>query len=405
MAATDPDNGDTLTYTLGGADAGSFAIDETTGQLKTKDTLNYEAKDTYTVTVTATDSSGLSETITVTIIVTSVNEVPEFTDGATAARSIAENTPADQDIGAAVGATDPENGDTLTYTLGGDDATSFAIVEASGQLTTRDPLDYETKAGYSVTVSVSDGKDIDGNNDPSADNTIDVTISVTDLNDAGTVILSSLQPQVGTPITARLEDPDDATDVVSWTWESSSNWSSGWTATSGAKSDTYTPLDTYTPVTGDLNKYLRATASYTNSASAQVSAHGISAYPVRAEPASNVPPAFATATRSVPEDTPVGGAVGDPVTATDSDADDVLTYSLSGTDAESFSIGMASGQLRTKAALDHDTKASYMVVVTAADPSGLSDTITVTISVTDQNEPPVISGKATVYYTKTARTR
>ena len=400
VAATDPDNGDTLTYTLGGSDAGSFAIDETTGQLKTKDTLNYESKDTYTVTVTATDQSGLSDTVTVTVTVSSVNEVPEFTDGATASRSVAENTPADQEIGAAVAATDPDTGDTLTYTLEGDDAASFAIDETTGQLKTRDPLDYETKASYAVTVSVSDGKDIDGNNDPSADSTIDVTISVTDLNDAGTVILSSLQPQVGTPITARLEDPDDATNVVSWTWESSSNWSSGWTATSGAKSDTYTPLDTYTPVAGDLNKYLRATATYTNSASAQVSAHGISAYPVRAEPASNVEPAFATstATRSIPEDTPVGSAVGDPVTATDTDADDVLTYSLSGTDAESFTIGMASGQLRTKAALDHDTKDTYTVIVTAADPSGLSDTITVTISVTDQNEPPVISGKASVYY-------
>ena len=402
VAATDPDNGDTLTYTLGGADDGSFAIDETTGQLKTKDNLNYETKDTYTVTVTATDQAGMSATITVTVTVSSVNEVPEFTDGATAARSVAENTPAAQDIGTAVGATDPDTGDTLTYTLGGDDAASFAIDESTGQLKTRAPLDYETKAGYSVTVSVSDGKDIDGNNDPSADNTIDVTISVTDLNDAGTVILSSLQPQVGTPITARLEDPDDATNVVSWTWESSSNWSSGWTATSGAKSDTYTPLDTYTPVAGDLNKYLRATATYTNSASAQVSAHRVSAYPVRAAPApgTNVAPAFATltATRSIPEDTPVGSAVGDPVTATDTDADDVLTYSLSGTDAESFSIGMASGQLRTKVLLDHDTKASYEVVVTAADPSGLFDTITVTITVTDQNEPPVISGETSVYY-------
>ena len=290
----------------------------------------------------------------------------------------------------------------MTYTLGGDDAASFAIDESTGQLKTRDPLDYETKASYSVTVSVSDGKDIDGNADTSADNTIDVTISVTDLNDAGTVILSSLQPQVGTPITARLEDPDDATNVVSWTWESSSNWSSGWTATSGAKSDTYTPLDTYTPVAGDLNKYLRATASYTNAGGTQVSAYGMSAYPVRAAPApgTNVAPAFATltATRSIPEDTPVGSAVGDPVTATDTDADDVLTYSLSGTDAESFSIGMASGQLRTKVLLDHDTKASYEVVVTAADPSGLFDTITVTITVTDQNEPPVITGKTTVYY-------
>ena len=94
----------------------------------------------------------------------------------------------------------------------------------------------------------------------------------------------------------------------------------------------------------------------------------------------------------------MGSAVGDPVTATDTNAADVLTYSLSGTDAESFSIGMASGQLRTKVTLDHDTKASYSVVVKAADPSGLSDTITVTITVTDENEPPVISGKTSVYY-------
>ena len=377
VAATDPDSGDTLTYTLGGSDAGSFAIDETTGQLKTKDTLNYESKDTYTVTVTATDQAGLSATKTVTVTVSSVNEVPEFTDGATASRSVDENTPAEQDIGAAVGATDPDTGDTLTYTLEGDDAASFAIDGASGQLKTRDPLDYETKASYSVTVSVSDGKDIDGNADPSADNTIDVTITVTNLAEAGKVILSSLQPQVGTPLTATLVDPDDATNV-NWTWESSSNWSSGWTPISNATSDTYTP------VTGDLNKYLRATASYTNAGKrTQVSAYGMSAYPVRAAPApgTNVAPAFATATatRSVPEDTPVGSAVGDPVTATDTDADDVLTYSLSGTDAESFSIGMASGQLRTKVLLDHDTKASYTVVVTAADPSGLSDTITVTI--------------------------
>ena len=392
VAATDPDSGDTLTYTPGGSDAGSFAIDETTGQLKTKDTLNYEAKDTYTVTVTATDSSGLSDTITVTVTVSSVNEVPEFPGTETGQRSVAENTPAAQDIGAPVAATDPE-GETLTYALGGDDAASFAIDGATGQLKTRDPLDYETKASYSVTVSVSDGKDIDGNADTSADNTIDVTITVTNLAEAGKVILSSLQPQVGTPLTATLVDPDDATNV-NWTWGSSSNWSSGWTPISNATSDTYTP------VTGDLNKYLRATATYTNSGGTRVSAYGISAYPVRAAPASNVVPAFAaaTATRSVSEDAPVGSAVGDPVTATDTDADDVLTYTLSGTDAESFSIGMASGQLRTKAALDHDTKASYTVVVTAADPSGLFDTITVTISVTDQNEPPVISGKASVYY-------
>ena len=369
VAATDPDDGDTLTYTLGGADAASFAIEETTGQLKTKDTLNYEAKPSYTVVVTAADTSGLSVTITVTVTVTSVNEPPEFTDGATASRSVAENTPADQDIGVAVAATDPET-DTMTYTLGGVDAASFAIDESTGQLKTRDPLDHETKASYSVTVSVSDGKDIDGNNDPSADNTIDVTITVTDLDEDGNVILSSLQPQVGTALTATLEDPDGSATGTSWQWSKSLD-PSDLTNHPWVNINNVT-LASYTPVTTDVDHYLRATASYTNSQNTQVSAHGVSAYPVRAEPASNVAPAFAaaTATRSVPEKTLADRAVGEPVTATDSDANDILTYSLGGTDAASFTIGMASGQLRTKAVLDHEIKDTYRVVVTVADPFG-----------------------------------
>ena len=397
VAATDPDSGDTLTYTLGGTDGASFTIDELTGQLKTKAgvTYDYDTKPTYMATVTATDQSGLSDDIDVTITVTDQNEPPEFPTSETGQRSVAENTVAVQNIGDPVAATDPET-DTIAYTLGGDDAASFTIDEATGQLKTWDPLDYEFKSSYSVTVSVSDGKNIDGNADTSADNTINVTISVTDLDEVGNVILSSLQPQVDTALMATLEDPDGGATNVSWTWESSSDWSSGWTPISGATSDTYTP------VAGDIGNYLRATASYTNSGGTQVNAYGISAYPVRAAPppGSNNAPAFAaaTATRSIPESTPVGGAVGEPVTATDADTDDVLTYTLSGADAASFTIGMASGQLRTKAALDHDTKGTYTVVVKAADPSGLSDTITVTITVTDENEAPVISGNESVYY-------
>ena len=123
-------------------------------------------------------------------------------------------------------ATDPEE-DTLTYTLGGEDAASFIIDEATGQLKTFDPLDYETKSSYSVTVTVTDGKDIDGNTDTSADNTIDVTITVTNVVEAGTVILSSLQPQVDTALTATLVDPDGGASNITWTWQSSSNGSSG----------------------------------------------------------------------------------------------------------------------------------------------------------------------------------
>ena len=44
----------------GGPDADSFTIDRGTAQLSTKVALDAETKDTYTVTVTATDPSGVS---------------------------------------------------------------------------------------------------------------------------------------------------------------------------------------------------------------------------------------------------------------------------------------------------------------------------------------------------------
>ena len=67
---------DVLTYTLGGVDAASFAIGDADGQLQTKAALDYETKQSYTVTVTATDPGGLSATVTVTIEVMPLNENP-----------------------------------------------------------------------------------------------------------------------------------------------------------------------------------------------------------------------------------------------------------------------------------------------------------------------------------------
>ena len=149
------------------------------GQLRTKAALDYETKRSYAVTVSVSDGNGGTDTITVTINVTDVNETPAntapvFTDGTSTTRTIAENTATGQNIGTAISATDADN-DTLTYSLGGTDASSFSIVSTSGQLRTQAALDYETKTSYSVTVSVSDGN---GGTD-----TITVTINVTDVNE------------------------------------------------------------------------------------------------------------------------------------------------------------------------------------------------------------------------------
>ena len=118
-----------------------------------------------------------------TLTPTTTNSAPTFDDGETTTRSVAENTAAGQNIGAPVAATDGES-DPLTYSLGGTNAASFDIVATTGQLRTSAALNFETKDSYTVTVSVSDSKDADGNTDTATDDSITVTINVGDVNEA-----------------------------------------------------------------------------------------------------------------------------------------------------------------------------------------------------------------------------
>ena len=112
-----------------------------------------------------------SETLPLVVL---PNVAPVFSEGATATRTIAENTASNTNIGTPVTATDANN-DLLTYTLGGTDAAAFRIISYNGQLQTRAALDYETKNTYRVRVSVSDSN---GGTD-----NINVTINVTDVNE------------------------------------------------------------------------------------------------------------------------------------------------------------------------------------------------------------------------------
>ena len=108
--------------------------------------------------------------------VQAANRPPEF-DSATATREVPENTEAGENIGAPVTANDPDTGDTPAYTLEGADLDSFDIDSASGQIQTKSGVtyDHEVKSSYSVTVKADD------NNGGTA--TIDVTITVTDVNE------------------------------------------------------------------------------------------------------------------------------------------------------------------------------------------------------------------------------
>ena len=127
----------------------------------------------------------------------------------------------------------------------------------------------------------------------------------------------------------------------------------------------------------------------------------------------NRPPEFAddTARLTIEENTPPGVNIDDPVTATDPDEggqddDDrefgeTLTYSLEGADADSFNLDPLTGQLSTKAPLDFeaysDPTSAYSVTVRVRDSRGETDTIVVTIEVTDdEDEPPLAPAAPTV---------
>ena len=371
VSATD-DEGDTLTYELSGTDATSFNFDTATGQIKTKDELDHEYRDTYYVTVSvydgkaddgSTEDTPVVDTyIYVTIEVEDVNEKPTFDATPPVEYQIAENTAAGTAIDAALTATDPDNGgsdpnkDTLTYTLDSDSAATFEI-DTSGQIKTLAALDHETEETYNVTVSVRDSRDDAGNPDTADDATIEVTITVTDEDDPGTISLSPTQPSAGNEVTATLEDDDGikAGVDVTWTWEKSSDPTdtNSWTTIDGATTNTYIPQEQ------DEGEYLRVTATYEDELGAGKTAEKETDSGVLDMPATNERPSFDAMTPhqrlSVLENTPAGENIGDPFTATDTDTGDTLTYALDDQDGASFEID-SSGQIKTKSALDHETK-------------------------------------------------
>ena len=77
VVATDDDPGDSLAYSLEGADAAAFAIDAATGQISTRTgpVYSFELNPRYSVTVRATDGVA-SATVAVAIEVTDENEPP-----------------------------------------------------------------------------------------------------------------------------------------------------------------------------------------------------------------------------------------------------------------------------------------------------------------------------------------
>ena len=423
-------NSDRLTYSLttaaGTADADVFQIDRETGQVTvglgktvhpasdTGETASAAiAKgDSFTFTITATDPFGLTDMVTMTVTVDAEDEAPVFADGEAAHsfKEIPEGTDSPDLAVYTFAATDVE-GDPVTFSMSGADMSKFTLT--GGALSFQAAPDFETPASadgdnvYGVTITAASTGS--GNGVPEKRTALDVTVTVTNEDDPGTISLSAARPRLGTVLTATAPTDSDGGGVsgVTWKWESAAaaadfaNANAEITEIEGATSASYTP------VSGDVDRFLRATASYTDAHGPDKSASVVSDQAVAS--ARNLAPVFTDEDedtdgvqlmpREVPENsaanTVVGTAIGATDTADDETADNGdLAFTLSGADAGLFDIASPGGQITVAAGaqLDHETKDTYTVTITVRDLEGLNNSIDLTIKVTNVNEAPEISG-------------
>ena len=382
LSVSDPDGAE-VPLTLDGPDKDRLSLDD--GRLRFSTAPDYEAPgddnddNTYFVTVVATDGDHRVRR-NLLISVTDVEEPPVVTGQA--------GLPVEEGNAAAGVFTvaDPERG-AIRWSLAGADARAFTLAGSgsTGLLSFVEEADFEapTDTGrdnvYRVRVQAFDGTHTGA---------LDVTVTVGDVDEPGSITLSPDYPLVGVPLRATLHDPDGPLQNVSWQWSDS-----------GGNMIASATSSSYTPVSGDAGKTLRAAVSYSDRHGAGKTLTADAGAAVRAQRSDNHRPAFAdpTVTREVPENTRAGTAIGGCIQATDPDGDPLI-HSLDSAGAALFEIDRACGRLSTKAPLDHEAHPSHRVRITATDPYRATVTVTVTVTVTDVNEPPVVTGEEIVFH-------
>ncbi|MBF0262036.1 MAG: cadherin domain-containing protein, partial [Magnetococcales bacterium] len=380
--AFDPDFGDELTWSLSGADALLFTMDAKTGAVRFNNPPDFENPrgPAHAITVVVTDKLGLSDSKPVTVTVTNVNEKPLIDPAAPASVTFNENAsgPVYQTT-----ATDPE-GDILTWSLTGADAALFAINPTSGAVTFLTPPDFESPHGpaYAITVVATDtGALFD---------TKAVTVTVLNVNEAPKIdpaalsAVSVVENSTGSFYQITATDVD-VPDTLTWSLAGSDAALFAINPTTGAVAfltppdfeSPHGPTYAITVVVTDMlglsdNKPVTVTVVDVNEAPVITSAAGVN---------------FAEN----------GTGVAYSATAVDADANDGVTWSLSGADAALFTLDPTTGAVRFAISPDFENPKDvgknnvYDIVVTATDKAGLFSALNVAITVTDVIESPSIT--------------
>ncbi len=364
LSATDPDAGDTATYSLLEDNSGLFEIAGNELRLRDGAAFDYEARDSYEVVIQVQDSAGNTYSETVTINVADVNEAP--TDIALSGALVNENESGA--VIATLSSSDPDANDTAQYMIADDASGLFEITGNALKLKDGAALNYEAQNSYELTLLVEDG----------AGNvyTETVTINVADLNegpteltlssndvaenDAGAVVgtLSAFDPDAGDSLTFTVSD--DRFEIVGNELK----------IKNGVSFD-YEPADTIdVSVTAADQGGLETTQTFT----------------VNISDINESPTDIGLSKTSVDEND--SGAVVATLSASDPDANDTATFSIAEDESDLFEIAGDQLRLREGVSLDHELQDSYELTLMVEDGAGNVYTKVVTINVADLNEGP-----------------
>ena len=303
-------------------------------------------------------------------------------------------------------ATDVDDGDTITWSLGGTDASQLSI-DSSGRLSFANDPDYETPLDadadnvYEVTVTATDDGDPNMSSEPLA-----VTVTVTNEDEEGTIGAIIGIVQVGQELTAgEVTDPDSPSTpvtVTTYQWQSAASDGGDYADISGATSETYTPL------VADIDQTIRVMVTYTDGHGTGKTLTSTATTAVVAAPVINQSP---TANAGVDQSVTTGATVTLTGSATDPDTDDVLTYAWAHTSTDGdtpatvIPLTNADTATATFTAPATATVLIFTLTVTddAATPASHADTVTITVTAptpADTTAPVIaLNGAATVTLT------
>ena len=361
----DPENDDLAVIRVTAPQNGAAEVDAGGETITYTPRLNHHGADSFTYTVSDGHLDGQAE---VSVTIRSVNDAPAFA-AAPAERSVSENAQPGAKVGVPVIATDVD-GDLLGYRLQG--APEFEIDEDTGQIQVAPgvTLDREHTSSYEVTVTASDRLN--------ESDSITVTINVSNVNEAPTAVNDTATTDEDQSVTIDVldNDTDPDTERAALTVSVLRDPLDGTARVESDRTITYTPNANFA---GENSfTYRLSDGSLSDDGSVTVTVEAV-----------NDAPAFpaATTARSVSENAQPGANVGTPVTARDIDSA-TLIYRLTG--ASEFEIVEDTGQIQVApgVTLDRERTPSYEVTVTASDGKGGTDSITVTINVSNVNEAP-----------------